>query len=312
MNSVNHRREGFTLVELLVVIGVISVLIAILLPALTKARQRATEIQCLSNLRQLGLATFIYANENRGYYPYSLGDMIQAKYATSGGDAATFSAMTEFLRCLGNAKPLFCPTSSHYYYPSGWWGDAPFGNGGGPLSDTRAPFTTLWWGYTKWAGTWMVRQVGGIGGGLRSRYVDGWDAAEASKWPSQPDWQIQNHGYMSMSRVTKARRHYKWAADAGNWWQPVDIYAPGAKVACTDDRVSASRVVLWSDSFDMSGTLSYMVNADHGLQSNSVGPWVSGRAEVFADGHAEWYPAKSGMLMTIFDGQYTWVEVRDE
>jgi prepilin-type N-terminal cleavage/methylation domain-containing protein/prepilin-type processing-associated H-X9-DG protein len=60
---------GFTLVELLVVIGIIAVLISVLLPALNKARRAAQETQCMSNLRQWGLAFTIYADSNKGFLP---------------------------------------------------------------------------------------------------------------------------------------------------------------------------------------------------------------------------------------------------
>ena len=72
MPGPNHPaggRRAFTLVELLVVIGIIALLISVLMPALTGARERSNQIKCLSNLRQIGQALMMHAQEHRNYVP---------------------------------------------------------------------------------------------------------------------------------------------------------------------------------------------------------------------------------------------------
>ena len=82
--------KGFTLVELLVVIGLIALLIAMLLPALNKARQQSQAATCLSNMRQLGQGLMLFAHEHNGYLPKA---WLNNRPKTSlPGDAASIAA----------------------------------------------------------------------------------------------------------------------------------------------------------------------------------------------------------------------------
>lgn len=94
-----RRRKAFTLVELLVVVGIIAVLIAILLPSLNRARTLARRTACASNLRQIGIAIYSYAAQNRGSIPY-------------GPDAPIFSP-TNFYPRTGNVTSLLSLENGH-------------------------------------------------------------------------------------------------------------------------------------------------------------------------------------------------------
>jgi prepilin-type processing-associated H-X9-DG protein len=75
MSLSTRNRVAFSLVELLVVMGIIAVLIALLVPALVAARRSSQSVQCASNLRQLSLALVNYATEYKGAFPPNSGDL---------------------------------------------------------------------------------------------------------------------------------------------------------------------------------------------------------------------------------------------
>ena len=117
-----RRHNAFTLVELLVVIGIIALLISILLPSLSKARQSAVRVQCASNLRSFGQAFVQYANVNRNMFPYN-GDPITAQnFCPVGGTGMSWTStitqqfFADYLlknRTLQDRQKnniLFCPT----------------------------------------------------------------------------------------------------------------------------------------------------------------------------------------------------------
>lgn len=78
--TARHLTRGFTLVELLVVIGVIALLMGLLLPALNRAREHSRRTACLSNLRQIGAAMILYANDWSGRYPNANPQMTTNSY----------------------------------------------------------------------------------------------------------------------------------------------------------------------------------------------------------------------------------------
>jgi prepilin-type N-terminal cleavage/methylation domain-containing protein len=108
--TVKVGRSGFTLIELLVVIAIIAILAAMLLPALAKAKERAYRITDVSSLRQLGLASTMYAGENRNYLPPGAYDIVHF-------DPTTFTNLLNY----GMTKEAFA-CQSLWRHPGGFKG----------------------------------------------------------------------------------------------------------------------------------------------------------------------------------------------
>ena len=112
--KLSNRKTGFTLVELLVVIGIIALLISILLPSLNRARETANRVKCASNLRQLCASLLNYATDYKGKFPPNINTLVPAPPAGQPTANQWFDLdRIDPLELWGAQEDMRCQSRSH-------------------------------------------------------------------------------------------------------------------------------------------------------------------------------------------------------
>jgi prepilin-type N-terminal cleavage/methylation domain-containing protein/prepilin-type processing-associated H-X9-DG protein len=248
MRAVPSLCRGFTLVELLVVIGIIALLVSILLPALNKARRAAMDMQCLSNLRQVAQASLIYAHDWKGVLP------------TNGGSGAPGDRSHFWI----SSTPWYQKLSLFETYGTGFGGGKPYGSNERPPDTLTAYMCPLARSFFTDRGTGqryildysLNNRLGGEGIGNRSPRVPKLQHLNAKRWWFGDGYfyfnASSNYRYYAAGSMTS--EDYVGTRFQGPWmWAGVDGIA-------------------WSD----------------GLPSHGNASTINSRAAnfVFGDGHA--------------------------
>ena len=205
--AVRKHRLGFTLVELLVVIGIIAILIAILLPALQAARKQANAVKCAAALKELGTGYMLYAVDNQGYWPVpkhgpgAAGDpAIMVGSMTAPGDAYWWDFITKY---IARDKKLGTASTNH--------------------QDAADSQKSIVWGCPSWGGN-----ITGTLGDLHRQQPGYGMSFEPKMTPSWP-------GHMGLTSSLRDRARTGTALQ-GKYWKQTAWTSPATRMLLADSK----------------------------------------------------------------------------
>jgi prepilin-type N-terminal cleavage/methylation domain-containing protein len=182
--TANIQRGGFTLVELLVVIGIIAVLMGILLPTLASARRSANSVKCLASLKEIGNAFSMYAMENKGFLPAARDNVNQ--YTASGAKAER--RWTDLLAKYFNKKGANFQTNAEL---------------------TQIRTASVLWGCPEWARTFEYNA--NAPGGSADMVYNGYGMQYYPSFPEKPYSNPANSAYRNAANKTGYFKQTYWA-----------------------------------------------------------------------------------------------------